>query len=92
MLSLPKKAPKIALIQLHVPAECSPASQFKRAEKFIRQAAAEDADVAILPEMSLGCALPGALLENAQACAAELPNFQALAKVCCLLTHRNRKN
>jgi predicted amidohydrolase len=81
MSSLSKKAPKIALIQLHVPADSTPASQFRRAESFIRQAATNDADLAILPEMALGYCTPDNLFGHATACALALVNFQSLAKV-----------
>jgi predicted amidohydrolase len=82
METLPQKAPRIALIQLHVPEDGIPVSQFKRAEKFIRQAATQDADLAILPEMALGYCAPENLLGHAAACSVELVNFQSLAKVC----------
>lgn len=75
MGTLIKKAPRIALIQFHVPTESTTLSQSKRAERFIRQAAVENADLANLPEMALGLYGLDSFLRYAEACAVELLNF-----------------
>lgn len=85
------KTPRIALIQLHVPAESTTLSQFKRTERFVRQVAVENPDLAILPEIALGLCDPDGLLGHAEACAVELLNFQKLAKVSIRMSLRSQR-
>jgi predicted amidohydrolase len=75
--------PKIGIIQLHVPDGCTPAEQYERAASFVRNAAADDADIVILPEMALGFCQGSA--QDKDMFAAEtykyIQKFQLLAKV-----------
>ncbi|KAF7555383.1 hypothetical protein G7Z17_g2214 [Cylindrodendrum hubeiense] len=76
-----KPAPRVALIQLYIPyGKTTPSSQFQRAATFIRAAAADHADLVILPEMALGHPTPETMAQYSRDCQAELLNFQALAK------------
>ncbi|KAH8653560.1 carbon-nitrogen hydrolase [Xylariales sp. PMI_506] len=48
------KSPRVGIVQLHIPEGCTPAEQYARAAEFIKTAARDGADVAILPEMAFG--------------------------------------
>jgi predicted amidohydrolase len=49
-----QRAPKVGIIQLHIPEGSHLADQYDRAVSYIKQAAEKDADIIILPEMFLG--------------------------------------
>jgi len=73
----------VALIQISVPADSTPATQLQRATELIIQAASENADLAVLPEMFLGWTPTDAEKKQEFARQSEiaLSQFQALAKV-----------
>jgi predicted amidohydrolase len=50
----PLTCPRVALIQMSVPADSAPTIQLQRATDLIVRAASENADLAVLPEMFLG--------------------------------------
>jgi predicted amidohydrolase len=79
----PLPCPRVALIQISVPADSTPATQLQRATDFIIRAASENADLAVLPEMFLGWTPTD--MEKKQEFAHQsetaLYQFQALAKV-----------
>jgi predicted amidohydrolase len=79
----PLPCPRVALIQISVPADSTPATQLQRATDFIIRAASENVVLAVLSEMFLGWTSSDTerKAEFARQSETALSQFQALAKV-----------
>ena len=79
----PLTCPRVALIQMSVPADSAPTIQLQRATDLIVRAVSEKADLAVLPEMFLGWTPTDMEMkaEFARQSETALSQFQALGKV-----------
>jgi predicted amidohydrolase len=82
-MASPLPCSRVALIQISVPADSTPATQLQRVTDLIIRAASNNADLAVLPEMFLGWtpADTEGKEEFARQSETALSQFQALAKV-----------